>query len=323
MSSSIDISVVVPMMNEEENAKLLYDELHAVLPGMNRPYEIIFVNDGSTDKTQSILGNIAKNDHHVTLMNFRRNFGQTAAMSAGFKRAQGTFIVAMDGDLQNDPKDIPMIIAKMEEGYDLVSGWRKNRKDKSISRKLPSKIANWLIRKITKVHFNDYGCSLKGYRKDMLDHVDLYGEMHRFIPVHASRVGAKMSEVPVNHRAREFGQTKYGISRTFRVILDLITAKFLQQFSSRPLHFIGMPALFFMFLGFAITFYLSALKIFTGADIGSRPMLLLGVLLIVVGVQILSIGLIGEMTMRNYYAHENKKPYILKSIISSGEETIS
>jgi glycosyltransferase involved in cell wall biosynthesis len=314
------LSIVVPVLNEEESIDKLCQEIFdAMKDAKIDDYETIIVNDGSTDRTESLLQDISKNDPHLKIISFRRNFGQTAAMSAGFNQARGKYIVAMDGDLQNDPRDIGKLLEKIKEGYDIVSGWRKNRQDKTVSRKIPSWIANWLIGIFTGVRLHDYGCSLKAYRASVLKKINLYGEMHRFIPALASRVGAKIIEMPVNHRARQYGVTKYNISRTFRVVMDLFTVKFLLQFASRPLHLLGIPGLLSFVGGILISFYLTFVKFYFNQDIGGRPLLLLAILLIFIGVQFIGMGLLAEMLSRTYYEASNKPTYYIHREIQDGK----
>ena len=246
------ISAVIPLYNEEENVGLMYQELTDALTKFGREYELVFVDDGSRDQTVKNLLRVAGRDPHVRLIQFRRNFGQTAAMAAGLEHSKYEIVVTLDGDLQNDPSGIPTVVLKLEEGYDLVAGWRKHRQDKWLSRKLPSKIANWIISRSTKVQLHDYGCSLKAMTRELAHSIKLYGEMHRFIPALADQVGARIAEVPVNHRARQFGQSKYGISRTIRVVLDLITVKFLLSYSKRPIHLFGGIGLLSGGVGFAV-----------------------------------------------------------------------
>ncbi|MFN3739525.1 MAG: glycosyltransferase family 2 protein [Thermodesulfovibrionales bacterium] len=307
------LSVVIPVYNEEENIPVLHERLVSVLERI-KDYEIIYVDDGSTDRTLEILEELQKRSSHVVVLSLRRNFGQTAAFAAGFDFARGDVIVTMDADLQNDPEDIPRLLELIKE-YDLVSGWRKERKDPFFSRRLPSIIANWLISKVTGVRLHDYGCSLKAYRKDIIKNLRLYGEMHRFIPAVASWYGVRVTEVPVKHHPRFKGRSKYGISRTFKVLLDLVTVKFLQSFSTKPIQFFGSMGLLSSFLGFFILLYLTALKFIKNAAIGGRPLLILGVLLIVVGVQFIGMGLLGEMLVRVYHESQRKPIYVLKKII--------
>ncbi len=311
------ISIVVPLYNEEENVRELHARLKEVLDGLGSEYELIFVDDGSTDGTLSLLQEIQPGDDRLVVLSLRRNFGQTAAFAAGFDYARGDVIVTMDGDLQNDPKDIPRLIEMIREN-DIVSGWRKSRKDPFFSRRLPSVLANRLISKVTGVSLHDYGCSLKAYRREVIKNLKLYGEMHRFIPAVANLYGVKIAEVETTHHPRLRGKSKYGISRTIRVILDLITVKFLLSFSTRPLQFFGPIGLLSGFLGFLISLYLSLQKIFLGVSIGGRPMLLLGALLIIVGIQFIGMGLLGEMMVRVYHETQKKPIYVIKKVIGPG-----
>jgi glycosyltransferase involved in cell wall biosynthesis len=311
------ISIVVPLYNEEENVGELHGRLKEVLDGLGSEYELIFIDDGSTDRTLPLLQEIQSGDDRVVVLSLRRNFGQTAAFAAGFDYARGDVIVTMDGDLQNDPKDIPRLIDMIREN-DIVSGWRKSRKDPFFSRRLPSLIANRLISKVTGVSLHDYGCSLKAYRHEVIKNLKLYGEMHRFIPAVANLYGVKIAEVETTHHPRLRGKSKYGISRTIRVILDLITVKFLLSFSTRPLQFFGPIGLLSGFLGFLISLYLSLQKIFLGVSIGGRPMLLLGALLIIVGIQFIGMGLLGEMMVRVYHETQKKPIYVIKKVIGPG-----
>lgn len=280
-------------------------------------YEIVYVDDGSTDGTLRLLEQIQAQDENVIVLSLRRNFGQTAAFAAGFDFARGDVIVTMDGDLQNDPTDIPKLLEAIKE-YDLVSGWRKKRQD-NFSRTFPSKIANWLISNVTGVRLHDYGCSLKAYRRDVVKNLKLYGEMHRFIPAVASWYGVRIAEVETTHHPRLRGKSKYGISRTIKVLLDLVTVKFLQSFSTKPIQFFGPVGLFFGFAGMGISLYLTAAKIFKGIDIGGRPLLLLGALLIIVGIQFIGMGLLGEMIVRVYHESQKKPIYTLKKILGPGK----
>ena len=314
------ISVVIPAYNEEENIPILYEKLKKVLENLGEDYEIIFVDDGSTDRTYEILKEIAQKDKKVKVIRFRRNFGQTAAMYAGFEHAKGDIIITMDADLQNDPEDIPRLLEKMKEGYDIVSGWRKDRKDPFLSRKLPSMIANWIISKVTGVHLHDYGCTLKAYKADIAKNYRLYGDMHRFLPALAKRFGAKITEIPVKHHPRLYGKSKYGIGRTIRVILDIFLVKFLNEYITRPLYVFGGIGLTLFGVGFLIELYLTVLKIFFGQDIGHRPLLILGVLLILSGIQLISTGIIAELIVRTYYESKGEKPYIIQEKINVEEE---
>jgi glycosyltransferase involved in cell wall biosynthesis len=308
------LSVVIPVYNEEENVQLLYEKLREALDPIKQEYEILIVDDGSTDRTLSILDVIQEQDKRVVVLSLRRNFGQTAAFAAGFDFAQGDVIVTMDGDLQNDPADIPKLLERIKD-HDLVSGWRKKRKDPFFTRRLPSIIANWLISNVTGVKLHDYGCSLKAYRRDVIKNLKLYGEMHRFIPAVASWYGVRIAEVETVHHPRTRGKSKYGISRTIKVVLDLITVKFLQSFSTKPIQFFGPVGILSGFLGFIILLLLSMDKLFKGRDIGGRPLLLLGALLVIVGIQLIGMGLLGEMLVRVYHESQKKPIYVIKKIL--------
>ncbi len=311
----LSVSIVVPMYNEVANVERLFEELSAVLNGSSRSIEVLIVDDGSSDGTTAALARIPERDPRFRVVEFRRNFGQTAAMSAGFDHARGDVVVAMDGDLQNDPADLELLMEKIErEGFDIVSGWRKSRKDSLVSRKIPSWIANRIIGRITGVRLHDYGCSLKAYRIEVLKNVRLYGEMHRFIPALASWAGARITEVPVHHRARTQGTSKYGIGRTIRVVLDLITVKFLLTFSTRPLQVFGLWGLSLLGIGVVVCVYLAALKIFMGQSLADRPLLMLGVLMILMGVQLVSMGLLAEITIRTYHESQKKPTYVIREI---------
>ncbi|MBK6433462.1 MAG: glycosyltransferase family 2 protein [Anaerolineae bacterium] len=321
-SAAPHVSVVVPLYNEEESIAGLQAQLTAALTGLGRPFEIIVVDDGSRDDSFALLRRWQLQDPaHVRVVRFRRNFGQTAAFAAGFERARGEIIVTLDADLQNDPADIGLLLDKIAAGYDVVSGWRVQRQDAALSRRLPSVIANALISRVTGVTLHDYGCSLKAYRREVLQNVRLYGELHRFIPAIASWMGTAVAEIPVSHRPRQFGRSKYNLSRTFRVILDLITVRFLLGYATRPLHVFGGIGLTLGAVGTLIGMYLTYLKLILGQSIGSRPLLLLAVLLVVLGVQMLSIGLLGEMTMRTYYEAQNKPIYAIREILENQEAT--
>ena len=301
----MDISIVIPFLNEEPNLIPLCEELKAALDPLDRSYEVVFVDDGSDDNGVQKLEEFRSQMPQIKVVSFRRNFGQTAAMAAGLDYCEGDIVITMDADRQNDPADIPKLIAKVEEGYDLVCGWRFDRQDTYLSRKLPSMLANKLISSITDVNLHDYGCTLKAMRKDLANSVILYGEMHRFIPAVASGVGAKIAEVKVNHRARTAGESKYGISRTFRVILDLITVKFLLRFHSRPLHFFGMPGLVLGGVGGGLIAYLTIARLFFGMPLSDRPILIFAFMLLIIGLQFILFGLIGEMQTRTYYESQN------------------
>jgi glycosyltransferase involved in cell wall biosynthesis len=308
------LSVVIPVYNEEENIRLLHERLKKALDPLNKEYEILFIDDGSTDRTLSILEEIQLQDDMMIVLSLRRNFGQTAAFAAGFDFARGDVVVTMDGDLQNDPADIPKLLELIKDN-DLVSGWRKHRKDPFFTRRLPSIMANWLISNVTGVKLHDYGCSLKAYRREVIKNLRLYGEMHRFIPAVASWYGVRVAEVETVHHPRMHGKSKYGISRTVKVVLDLTTVKFLQSFSTKPIQFFGPVGILSGFLGFLILLYLTFDKVFFSRDIGGRPLLLLGALLIIVGIQLIGMGLLGEMLVRVYHESQRKPIYVIKKIL--------
>ncbi|MGH1543743.1 MAG: glycosyltransferase family 2 protein [Arenicella sp.] len=311
----MDISVVVPFLNEEPNLQPLCEELIAALDPMGRDYELVFIDDGSTDKGVELLTKLHEESPQIKIVSLRKNFGQTAAMVAGLDYSSGDIVLTIDADRQNDPADIPAMVAKLEEGYDMVCGWRHKRKDAAIMRKLPSKIANRLIAKTTGVVLHDYGCTLKAMTKEVAKTITLYGEMHRFIPAVASGMGVRIAEVKVNHRARVAGESKYGISRTFRVILDLITVKFLLKYSARPIHFFGMPGLVSSGVGGAILSYLVFARVFFGMSLSDRPLLIFAILLIILGVQFILFGLIGEMQTRTYFESQDKAIYNVRRTV--------
>ena len=311
----MDVSIVIPFLNESPNLHTLCEELKMAMDSMDKEYEVLFIDDGSQDDGVDILKAFRAQMPQIKVVSFRRNFGQTAAMVAGLDYAQGDIVVTLDADRQNDPADIPALVAKIEEGYDMVCGWRFNRQDKYMSRRLPSILANKLISKITDVNLHDYGCTLKAMRKDLAKRVTLYGEMHRFIPAVASGIGAKIAEVKVNHRARVAGESKYGISRTFRVILDLITVKFLLRFHSRPLHFFGLPGLLLGGVGGILITYLTIARLFFEMPLSDRPILIFGFMLLIIGLQFILFGLIGEMQTRTYYESQNKPIYHVRHTV--------
>jgi glycosyltransferase involved in cell wall biosynthesis len=310
------LSVVIPAYNEEENVPILYEKLKKVLDSLGEDYEIIFVDDGSTDGTYQRLKQLAEKDSRLKVIRFKRNYGQTAAMSAGFEHAKGDVIVTLDADLQNDPEDIPILLEKLKEGYHVVSGWRKDRKDPFLSRRLPSMIANWLISKITGVHLHDYGCTLKAYRAEVVKDLELFGDMHRFLPALTKRRGAKITEVVVRHHPRMFGKSKYGIGRTVRVLLDIMLVKFLNEYINKPLYMFGGVGFLLLALGLFSLFYLIFLKLFFEEPIGRRPLLILSVLFILAGIQLISTGLLAELLIRIYYKTKDTKPYVIQEKIN-------
>ena len=310
-----DLSIVIPLLDEAPNLEQLYRELTEALVEFGLDYELLFIDDGSTDATFELLARFQASDARVRVIRFRRNFGQTAAFSAGFAQARGQTIVTIDGDLQNDPRDIPALVARLEQGYDIVCGWRRRRRDAWLTRRLPSTIANWIISRSTGVHLHDYGCSLKAFRAEVVKPLKLYGEMHRFIPALASEIGVRVDELVVHHRARTCGHSKYGLSRTLRVILDLMTVKFLLNYSTRPLQVFGLVGLLMGGVGLAVTGWLGYVRLFGNQPIGERPLLLFGILLIFTGVQLGTLGLLAEMQARTYHESQNKPTYVIRDIL--------
>jgi glycosyltransferase involved in cell wall biosynthesis len=316
----MDISLIAPVYNEEQNLPLLFDAIRAVVEPLAHSWEIIFVDDGSQDHSRSILEALYEKDpDHVRVIEFRRNFGQTAAIAAGIDHSNGEVIILLDADMQNDPADIPTLLAKLDEGYDLVSGWRRNRKDNALTRNLPSHIANWLISTVTGVHLHDYGCTLKAYRRDVLEGFHLYGEMHRFIPVFAHSVGARITEVEVHHNPRKFGKAKYGLERTLKVVLDLFTVKFLLDYSSKPIYLFGGAGLVLMFLGLADLLYLF-IRRFWGVPAATSPLLLVGVTFAIMGFQSILMGLIAELLVRTYHESQSKPTYRIRTMLEKKKE---
>jgi glycosyltransferase involved in cell wall biosynthesis len=317
MNDEIELSIVIPLLNEEENVKPLYAQLKEALGALEQSYEIIIVDDGSTDRSFELLKGLQAQDRRLKVIRFRRNFGQTAAFAAGFEHARGRVVVTMDADLQNDPADIPRLLEKLEEGYDVVSGWRVERwKSAWLTRRLPSVVANRLISETTGVRLHDYGCSLKAYRSEVVKNINLYGELHRFIPAMASWMGVSVAEMPVHYRSRQFGHSKYGsLRRTIKVILDLLTVRFLLSYSTRPIHIFGALGLAMAGLGGILGLYLSVVKLALGQDIGSRPLLLLAILLMVLGVQMITMGLLGELVVRTYHESQGKRIYVIREIL--------
>jgi glycosyltransferase involved in cell wall biosynthesis len=313
-----ELSLVIPVYNEEENLPLLMEALCASMQPLNREWEVIFVDDGSTDHSLDVLKRLVDaNPEHARAVIFRRNFGQTAAIAAGIDHSRGSIIILLDADLQNDPADIPMLLAKLDEGYDLVSGWRKDRQDNKLTRTLPSNIANGLISSVTGVHLHDYGCTLKAYRRDALEGFRLYGEMHRFIPVFAHSVGARITELPVHHHARKFGKAKYGLERTVKVILDLFTVKFLLDYSHKPMRLFGGTGITLMFFSFIMLFYLFIRKLWEGIPILTSPIFSLGVMFFILGFQSILMGLIAELLARTYHESQKKPTYTIRQILGN------
>ncbi len=312
-----DLSIVIPLLDEALNLEQLYRELTETLVEFGRDYELLFIDDGSTDATFELLARFQASDARVRIIRFRRNFGQTAAFSAGFAHARGQTIVTIDGDLQNDPRDIPALLGQLEQGYDIVCGWRRRRHDAWLTRRLPSMIANWIISRSTGVYLHDYGCSLKVFRTEVVKPLKLYGEMHRFIPALASEIGVRVDEMVVNHRPRTRGRSKYGLSRTLRVILDLMTVKFLLSYSTRPLQMFGLVGLLMGWVGLVVTGWLAYVRLFGNQPIGDRPLLLFGILLIFTGVQLGTLGLLAEMQARTYHESQNKPTYVIREVLDA------
>ncbi|MBD1844429.1 glycosyltransferase [Cyanobacteria bacterium FACHB-63] len=317
LSSTVQpaVSVVVPIYNEVESIPRLIETIATSLRDAALSYEIICVDDGSRDGSDALLKQQAQLRDDLKAVILRRNYGQTPAMAAGFGQAIGKVIVTLDGDLQNDPSDIPNLLVKLNEGYDLVSGWRKNRQDASLTRVLPSKIANWLIGRVTGVRLHDYGCSLKAYRSELVADMNLYGELHRFLPALAFIEGARIAEIPVKHHARQFGKSKYGLDRTFRVVMDLLTVSFMRKFLTRPMHVFGLFGLLSLVSGVAIGLYLVFLKLGLGEDIGQRPLLILAVVLFLAGLNLFSFGLLAEISMRTYHESQGRPIYRVREIV--------
>jgi glycosyltransferase involved in cell wall biosynthesis len=311
-------SVVIPIHNEEHSILPLYDRLTMVLEQVRQPYEILFVDDASTDRSFELLANLVETDGHLKIIRLRRNFGQTAALSAGFHEAAGDVVIAMDGDLQHAPEDIPALLKKIDEGYDIASGWRKERVDSAIMRRLPSRAANWLMAKASGVELRDFGTTFKAYRAEILKDVNLYGELHRFIPALASFYGARIAEVPIRNTLRTADESHYGIGRTFRVMFDILTVKFLLKYFTRPMHFFGLLGLAGTISGGGIMFWLAADKLITHADIVTRhgPLMVAGALLFLTGVLMFSTGLIGEMMMRTYFESQDRRIYAVREILT-------
>ena len=311
-----ELSLIIPVYNEAQNLPLLYASIKQVMQPIKQKWEVVFVDDGSTDESLDILQSFVKKDPwHVRAVVFRRNFGQTAAIAAGIDHAHGETIVLLDADMQNDPNDIPRLLAKLDEGYDLVSGWRKDRKDNRLTRTLPSRMANWVISAVTGVHLHDYGCTLKAYRRTVLGGFRLYGEMHRFIPVFAHSVGARITEIPVSHHPRKFGKANYGLERTAKVILDLFTVKFLLDYSHKPIRLFGGAGAALMLLGSADLLFLFIRRTFFGVPAFSSPLLQIGVMFFIMGFQSILMGLIAELLARTYHESQKKPTYTVRTVL--------
>jgi len=310
------ISIIVPVFNESESIGLLLDEVINVMSTHKFNFELIVVNDGSKDNTHQVLKQLTLKIKELSVISLRKNYGQTAAMSAGFDNSKGDIVITLDGDLQNDPNDIPLLIAEINDGFDLVCGWRFDRKDKLINRKIPSKIANKLIAQVTGLKLHDYGCSLKAFKKEIIEDIKLYGELHRFLPVLANIEGARIKEIKVNHRSRQYGSSKYGIDRTFRVLMDLLTVWFMTKFLTRPMYGFGFVGIISIFFSLGISSYLIVLKIM-GENIGNRPLLMFALILGIAGVQLFSFGLLSELLIRTYHESQSRPIYRIRSINSA------
>ncbi|BBD55574.1 MULTISPECIES: glycosyltransferase family 2 protein [Planktothrix] len=316
-SHTLAISIVVPIYNEVESLPRLIAAIDTNMADLGLTYELICVDDGSSDGSTELLKQQAEINPNLKAIVLRRNYGQTAAMAAGFKYSQGQVIITLDGDLQNDPQDIALLLRELGKGYDVVSGWRKNRQDDKLSRLLPSRIANWLISKMTGVQLHDYGCSLKAYRTELIADMNLYGELHRFLPALAFIEGAKITEIPVNHHARRFGQSKYGLDRTFRVVMDLLTISFIKKFLTRPMHVFGLLGISAFGVGIVVGAYLSFIRLVLGQEIAARPLLTLAVLMTLTGIQLFCFGLLAELSMRTYHESQDRPIYRVREVIES------
>lgn len=317
-----NLSLIIPVYNEEKNLPLLIEAIRTALEPLAYSWELILVDDGSEDNSLKVMAQLVQeNPEHLRVVSFRRNFGQTAAIAAGLDYAKGEIIILLDADMQNDPADIPMLLEKLDEGYDLVSGWRKRRKDAYITRTLPSNLANWLISRVTSVPLHDYGCTLKAYRREVLEGFRLYGEMHRFIPVFAYSVGAKITEVPVNHHPRMFGEAKYGLERTIKVVLDLFTVKFLVSYSSKPIYLFGGAGLILITFSSALLLFLGIRRILISTSVLLSPIFPLAIMLLIMGFQSVLMGLIAELLVRTYYESQRKPTYRIRKTINLPETT--
>lgn len=311
-----DLSLIIPVYNEAENLPILYDSIQQTLKANKNIWEVIFIDDGSSDGSFDVLKSLVEKDpEHVRVVAFRRNFGQTAAITAGIDHAQGEIIVLMDADMQNDPADIPMLLAKLDEGYDLVSGWRKHRRDNRLTRTIPSNIANGLISWVTGVHLHDYGCTLKAYRREALEGFRLYGEMHRFIPVFAHSVGARITELPVQHHERKFGKANYGLDRTMKIVLDLFTVKFLLNYSHKPMRLFGGAGMLLISGAGILLLYLYIRRVIEGVPVLGSPLFQLGVMILILGTQSILMGLIAELLARTYHESQSKPTYTVRTVL--------
>jgi glycosyltransferase involved in cell wall biosynthesis len=319
-TNTTTVSVVLPIYNEAESLPQLVEAIVAAMASTTYSYEVLCIDDGSSDNSPGVLRQLAKHYPQLRVVLLRRNYGQTSAMAAGFAYAVGQVMVSLDADLQNDPADIPMLLGKLEEGYDLVSGWRVNRQDAALTRLLPSKIANWLIGHVTGVDLHDYGCSLKAYRAEVVSDLNLYGELHRFLPALAAIEGAKITEVPVRHHARIYGKSKYGLGRTFRVLMDLVTVWFMKTFLTRPMHVFGLWGGVSFLSGIVLGIYLVVMKLGFDQDIGDRPLLVLVVILLLAGIQLFSFGLLGELLMRTYHESQGRPIYRVREVLGRGAQ---
>jgi len=318
MAKTLGLSIVIPVYNEAENLEPLYRELAGQCSKLGRTYEILFIDDGSKDDSFAVLKGIQKRDKKVKVIRFRKNFGQTAAMSAGFDYARGEIIITLDADLQNDPKDFPLLLSKIEEGYDIVAGWRRRRFDKFLTRRLPSIMANWLISRITGVKLHDYGCTLKAFRHEVVKSIKLYGELHRFIPAIASNIGVSIAEVAVNHRPRIHGKSKYTIFRAVKVVLDIITVKFLLSYSTKPLQIFGLCGLISGGIGGILLLILGYQRLILKVSMANRPLLLLSILLTILGIQFITLGLLAEIMVRAYHEAAGKTTYFVREVLEAG-----
>ena len=317
----MDLSIVIPVYNEVESLPLLHQAIRTALKGLKRSWEVVYVNDGSKDGSDQALAALAAEDKkHVCVVEFRRNFGQTTAIAAGIDHARGEVIVFLDADLQNDPADIPMMLEKLDEGYDVVSGWRKDREDNAVTRNLPSHMANWLISNVSGVHLHDYGCTLKAYRREALTGFRLYGEMHRFIPVYADSVGAKILEVPVRHHARKFGASKYGLERILKVVLDLIAVQFLTRSANKPIYLFGGGGILLAGASLLGLIFLVVRKLALGTDVGTSPFFIIFVVAGLLGFQSILLGLIAELLVRTYHESQSKPTYTVRKVLREGKE---